>query len=463
MATSREEWESGTNGARTPEPPPMKGDDGNGRGTGAAQPGTMKPGRPGAQRPDRPGADRSPRPRFEGMRLKLRKATSGRYALGVEIELGVDAARARRPEPEEEMEALAPEDDEDEAAFAAEDDGEDGDHDQGMKAFAAEDDGEDEQAAFAAEDQGGEEDDEDEDEDVFAEDVGEDEDEGAGAEDDGEGETTFTAEDEDDGEPSAGARWPNQLPVRKGVLEISQAPAFFEDPDDDDDDLEAEDVAGDEDVQDHEEAAATIATRGAAQPAPARPTPARPMPPRPTPHKPAAHKPAPHTPALHKPARTAHTVKGMLAAARRTIGIGEHPPGSDHNRITDWYNKHIARIGNGPWCNMAVTYWAGRSKNLRAIFAGPKIGYAYTVAHAQKFRRKGRWRDGVAGIKPGDVVFFDWNGTRSINNIDHVGVVEKVKGKRIVTIEGNTTGDRCRRMVRDAKFIVGYGRPAYGR
>lgn len=41
-------------------------------------------------------------------------------------------------------------------------------------------------------------------------------------------------------------------------------------------------------------------------------------------------------------------------------------------------------------------------------------------------------------------------------------LAERVRGKRIVTIEGNA-GNRCRRMVRDAKFIVGYGRPAYGK
>lgn len=155
-------------------------------------------------------------------------------------------------------------------------------------------------------------------------------------------------------------------------------------------------------------------------------------------------------------------MKALLDQARKSIGLGEKPPGSNHNKITVWYNKNIARIGNGPWCNMAVTYWAGLSSNLAAIFAGKGVGYAYTVAHAQKFAKKKRWHKGVAGIRAGDVVFFDWGGSRSISKVDHVGVVEQVKGKRIVTIEGNTTGDRCRRMVRDAKFIVGYGRPAYG-
>jgi hypothetical protein len=150
----------------------------------------------------------------------------------------------------------------------------------------------------------------------------------------------------------------------------------------------------------------------------------------------------------------------MLAQARATLGLGESPAGSNHNKITVWYNDQIDRIGNGPWCAMAVTYWAGHSSNLPAIFAGKGIGYSYTVYHAQKFQKQGRWHSGTSGIKPGDVVFYDWSGTRSIGKIDHVGVVEKVSGGTIYTIEGNAS-DRCKRVARDHTYIVGYGRPAY--
>jgi len=221
-----------------------------------------------------------------------------------------------------------------------------------------------------------------------------------------------------------GAQWPNTLPVPEGILEISQAPAIFD---------ELEDDASED------------------EPSLARPeavSAAEALPP--------ASQPAPEQPA------SAQAVARMLVEARKTIGLGESPAGSNHNKITVWYNKNIARIGNGPWCNMAVTYWGGCSANLAAIFAGKSVGYAYTVAHAQKFKQKGRWTTGVAGIQPGDVVFFDWKRSHAIQNVDHVGVVERVQGKNIITIEGNTTGDRCRRVVRDATYIVGYGRPAYG-
>ena len=311
--------------------------------------------------------------RLDGLHLKLRKTGAGRYALGVDFELSGDGAKLEGAKPQAEE---APEPEESSAGL--------------MQASA--DDGED--SLGLAEEEGA----------LFADD-GE---EGLAIEDEGdeEGElATFAGESE----PSEGAeepRWPNRLPVPDGVLEISQAPALFDE------------AAGDE--EEEEGVSAEEAD-----------------------------------PALQ-------AVEKMLAEARKSIGLGESPPGSNHNKITVWYNKNIAKIGNGPWCNMAVTYWAGCSSNLPAILAGKNIGYAYTVAHAQKFKKKGLWHTGVAGIKAGDVVFFDWKGSHSIANVDHVGIVEKVQGKKIVTIEGNTTGNKCKRVVRDAKFIVGYGRPAYG-
>lgn len=154
------------------------------------------------------------------------------------------------------------------------------------------------------------------------------------------------------------------------------------------------------------------------------------------------------------------TASAMIAQARATLGLGESPAGSNHNRVTVWYNDQIARIGDGAWCDMAITYWAGHSDNLAAIFAGRNVGYAYTVWHAERFEREGRWHPGTSGIKPGDVVFFDWSGSRSISRIDHVGIVERVSGGIVYTIEGNSA-DVCRRVARDSKYIVGYGRPKY--
>lgn len=149
------------------------------------------------------------------------------------------------------------------------------------------------------------------------------------------------------------------------------------------------------------------------------------------------------------------SVTGMLAEARKSLGLGEP------NHIQSWYRARngSAYSGNFPWCDAAVTYWAHRSGNHAAVC--PAGDRAYTVFHALDFQRLGRWHYGVSGIRAGDVVFFDWGLRDDIGAIDHVGVVEKVlSGGRVQTIEGNTA-NVCARRVRSAGPIAGYGRPAY--
>lgn len=48
--------------------------------------------------------------------------------------------------------------------------------------------------------------------------------------------------------------------------------------------------------------------------------------------------------------------------------------------------------------------------------------------------------DGNYVPKPGDLIFFNWDGA-SEPQPDHVGIVEYVEGNRVYTIEGNSTGD----------------------
>lgn len=149
------------------------------------------------------------------------------------------------------------------------------------------------------------------------------------------------------------------------------------------------------------------------------------------------------------------TASGMIAQMRSWLGTKEYPAGSNFNRIVERYNKEIKKIGVGPWCDMTVSIAAKDSGNAKVVGQ-----FAYTPEHAQWFYDQGRWHSGAAGIAPGDVVFFDWGGTKSRSAIDHVGVVERVENGKIYTIEGNKA-DECMRVVRDDTYIAGYGRPAY--
>jgi len=150
------------------------------------------------------------------------------------------------------------------------------------------------------------------------------------------------------------------------------------------------------------------------------------------------------------------TANGMLARAAKDVGMRGRP-----NAITRAY---AARQGDAflraAWCNMGTTEWARGSGNFASGYTWGK-DYAYTVWNAQEGQRRGRWVFGTKGIRRGDLIFFDWDGSRSIARIDHVGVVEKVLANgRIQTIEGNT-GDVCARRVRSGAVITGYVRPEY--
>lgn len=147
-------------------------------------------------------------------------------------------------------------------------------------------------------------------------------------------------------------------------------------------------------------------------------------------------------------------VESMIAEMEKILGLGESPAGSNRNYVTSWYGLV------GPWCDMTITYAAYHSGNQKAVCFNGK--YAYTVAHAQAFKDRGQWHTDIAGIRRGDIVFFDWSGSNSVSAIDHVGIVTGTSsdGRTVYTIEGNI-GNVCARKVRYADTIVGYGRPAY--
>ena len=148
-------------------------------------------------------------------------------------------------------------------------------------------------------------------------------------------------------------------------------------------------------------------------------------------------------------------VEDMIRLAERSLGTSGRP-----NQITRWYaGRNGAGFTSAPWCDQSITFWAHQSGNAAAVCFNRD--YAYTVWHAQRFGKEGQWHVDVAGIRRGDIVFFDWGGSNRIGAIDHVGIVTGVSGNVVYTIEGNTS-DACRRRARYASTIVGYGRPAYG-
>lgn len=144
----------------------------------------------------------------------------------------------------------------------------------------------------------------------------------------------------------------------------------------------------------------------------------------------------------------------VLNIARSQIGYDEGD--NNDNKFGRWYGmNHVS------WCDQFVS-WVGDTAG-----AGEIIGRAaYTPSHAAWFQARGRW-----GHTPrrGAIAFFDF--PDSVHRIQHVGIVESVRGDRVVTIEGNTSSGRSGsqsngggvyRRVRARSLIVGYGYPQYG-
>ncbi|MFF5206035.1 CHAP domain-containing protein [Streptosporangium sp. NPDC000396] len=160
------------------------------------------------------------------------------------------------------------------------------------------------------------------------------------------------------------------------------------------------------------------------------------------------------------------TAAQVLDLASKQIGVSENAQGGG-TKFHAWYmssqraQETVARDGgsvrayaNAPWCAMFVS-WVGDHAGIR-----PTMGWdAYTVTHAQWFKNNGHWG---TTPKPGAVVYFDWNGGKSIDGIDHVGFVKKDNGDgTITTIEGNTGNGKVEQRVRPTSQVVGYGYPVY--
>ena len=136
----------------------------------------------------------------------------------------------------------------------------------------------------------------------------------------------------------------------------------------------------------------------------------------------------------------------LVAIALSQVGnVGGEPYWS-------WYgfSSHV------DWCACFVSWCANECGYIEA---GVIPRFAGCILGSNWFKSRGLWQDGGYEPRAGDIIFFDWEDD---GLTDHVGIVERVEGSRIYTVEGNS-GDACRRNSYPigSPVIYGFGCPAY--
>ena len=154
-------------------------------------------------------------------------------------------------------------------------------------------------------------------------------------------------------------------------------------------------------------------------------------------------------------------------AAQQYLGISEQS--GAHREIIRIYNsirplpRGFAMTTSLPWCAAFVSAVAQQCGMTDIV--PPECSCWYMM---QGFRRLGEWMENDAYVQsPGDVVFYDWGdeGTGDSTGVpDHVGIVERMQGGRIVTIEGNYGDTVARRYLSvGERYLRGYGLPDFSK
>jgi len=159
---------------------------------------------------------------------------------------------------------------------------------------------------------------------------------------------------------------------------------------------------------------------------------------------------------------TQATTKAANNTAAKVLEVAVTQIGQKNGtKYGEWYEKNVDKDANNydfgasgvAWCAMFVSWVFNQAK---AKCAGLPGAYCPTMLAAAKKAKKIVL---AKNAKPGDVVYFDWDGGVS----DHVGIVESnnTKDGYLVTIEGNTDSGIVARKTRYYGTVAGVARPNY--
>lgn len=156
----------------------------------------------------------------------------------------------------------------------------------------------------------------------------------------------------------------------------------------------------------------------------------------------------------------------VVEAARAWLGCNEYE--GTHRPIIDLYNtqeplpRRYRVTYNDAWCATFVSAVALRC-GLTDIMP-TECGCGQMI---ELYRKLGRWeeRDDHGDVRPGDVIFYDWDDSGLGDDTgwpEHVGIVCEVGEAWLKIIEGNLSNAvKYRQIGKNAKFIRGFGLPDY--
>lgn len=125
----------------------------------------------------------------------------------------------------------------------------------------------------------------------------------------------------------------------------------------------------------------------------------------------------------------------LISIASSQEGVSEEPKNSNRGKKVEEYLASVGLPGGNPWC-MAFVYWCVQKTcdEMGAHNLMFRSGHVLTV-----------WQNTPVKFKshkpmPGDIFIMRFGTTGA----GHTGIVEKVDGLYIHTIEGNTNDDGSR-------------------
>lgn len=173
----------------------------------------------------------------------------------------------------------------------------------------------------------------------------------------------------------------------------------------------------------------------------------------------------------------------MANTANKVINVAAKEVGYLEKKTNAWLGSKTKNAGSnnytkyGKWFGMNGVYWCaifvswifnkafGKTK-AKELLCGGFSASCETLR--QQFIKAGKYTGGKTTPKKGYIIFFV--GSRH-NGANHIGLVYKVEGGRIYTIEGNTSGGSTvvdngggvayKSYLIGYEKILGYGKPSY--